>query len=144
MRRKNVRLVVVLWVSRTAAEVHKTIGCQSGNSCWLLQSIAYHHTYLVIAFCLQRMRTSFSSKSITSCRVLFSFAQQRILFEALLSFHCPFPLSSKFISSHRQCASGNCASHRHVASKEFIQPSKVDLSSFALKIPADASLSGKL
>lgn len=144
MRRKNVKLVVVLWVSRTAAEVHKTIGCQSGNSRWLLQSVAYHHTYIVIAFCLQRMRRPFSSKSIMSCQFLFSFAQQRILFEALLLFHCPFPLSSKFISSHRQCASGNCAPHRHVASKVFVQPSKVALSGFALKVPADASLSGKL
>lgn len=75
MRRKNVRRAVVLRVSRAAAEVHKTIGCQSGNPRWLLQSVAYHHTYLVVAFCLQRMRRSFSPKSITSCRFLFSFAQ---------------------------------------------------------------------
>lgn len=33
-------------------------------------------------------------------------------------------------------------SHRHVASKEFVQPSKVALCGFVLKVPADTSLSG--
>lgn len=65
-----------------------------------------------------------------------------MIFEAVLLFHSPFPLSSKFISSHRKCASRNCASQRHVSSKEFVQPSKAAWCGFALKIPADASLLG--
>lgn len=140
MRRKNVRLAVVLWVSGTAADVHETIRCQRGNSCWLLPCAAHHHTYIFMAFCLRRARRLFSSKSTMSRQ--FHFAQQRILSETQLLFPYPCPLNSKVISHHRHCVPRNCATHRRVASKEFVQPSKVALCGFALKVSTDISLSG--
>lgn len=91
------------------------------------------HTYLWL--CLQRVRRLFSSNSTMSCQC--HFAQQRILSETLLLFLCPCPLNSELVSSHR-----NCATHRHAASKEFVQPGKVALCGFALKVSADISLSG--
>lgn len=72
----------------------------------------------------------------------FPFAQQRILSEMLLLFPYPCLFNSKVISSHRHCVLRNCATHRHVAGKEFVQPSKVALCGFALKVSTDISLSG--
>lgn len=75
-----------------------------------------------------------------SCQFLFSFAQRRIIPEALLLFHYPFPLSSTFIESHRVRL--QTVHPADVKQAEFVQPSKVALCGFASKFSANASFLG--
>lgn len=74
-------------------------------------------------------------------RFLFSFAQWRIIFEALLLF----PYSSH-LALNPLAAKDNVpqetGQHRHVANKESVQSSKEALCALALMFPADASLLG--
>ena len=130
-------------VSRTTAEVLQceTTLCQSGNSAGSCRVLpAHHHTYRH-GVLLTKSEKTVVIQIQYAMRFLFSFAQWRIIFEALLLFPYPFPLALNPLAAEDNVPQ-ETGQHRHVANKESAQPSKVALYTLALMFPADASLLG--
>lgn len=99
---------------------------------------ARHHTYRCGVLLTKSEKTVVIQIQYAT-RFLFSFAQWRIIFEALLLFPYPLPFGSKSISSRRQRASGNWATQ--TCSQQRVC-SKAALCASALMFAADASLLG--